>query len=310
MTTVDIILCVYNAEDTLAEAIDSVLAQSYQDFKLWIVNDGSPDNSQLIIDKYATLDSRISTLKHDNCGLGLSRNKAINAAIKQGAKYIAFIDADDVWLSDKLTLQMQAFASHPEADIVVTDMIYYAESENYTPPIKPSIKFEHIQNIFSILCTRNFPFQPVTAVLKANLFSDIAEFTSDKSGQDFYPFLKFAYADKNYFKVPLPLYRERQLEGSLQRSPKSGLLSGTARKNASKRVLAEGIADNTITHEKAQLLKLAHDRFCSWMLSGARKALPYRDSVKLALAQKTDFHSQTIFWRELGKSLLYPIAPK
>ena len=103
MTTplVSVLLPVYNAQDYLRESIDSILNQSFSDFELIIVNDGSTDQSKEIIDSY--IDSRIKRIHQDNAGLPVSLNRAI--AIAKG-QYLARQDADDVSLPNRLAEQV------------------------------------------------------------------------------------------------------------------------------------------------------------------------------------------------------------
>ncbi|QDX99373.1 glycosyltransferase [Pectobacterium carotovorum subsp. carotovorum] len=93
----------YNAEATIDESIRSVLNQDFGDFKLYIVDDCSIDNTRDIIKNYT--DPRIVYIKNDkNLGVASTRNKAIEMS---RGKYIAFLDADDVWRKDKLKSQYQ-----------------------------------------------------------------------------------------------------------------------------------------------------------------------------------------------------------
>lgn len=89
---VSIIIPVYNTEKYLPRCLDSVLAQSYSNFELILVDDGSVDNSGKICDEYAARDSRIRVLHQDNQGVSIARNNGMAAA--QG-EYISFIDSDD-----------------------------------------------------------------------------------------------------------------------------------------------------------------------------------------------------------------------
>jgi glycosyltransferase involved in cell wall biosynthesis len=97
---------VYNGEKYLGESIESVLNQTFQDFEFIIVNDGSKDSSLKIIKEYASKDSRIKIIDQENHGVSTSRNNGINKSI---GGYIAFIDCDDVWISDKLESQIKEF---------------------------------------------------------------------------------------------------------------------------------------------------------------------------------------------------------
>ena len=93
-----IIIPVYNNDKYIQRCLDSVLAQSYNDFELIIVDDGSTDGSSEICKKYASTDSRIIYTKIPNSGAGAARN--IGIKLSKG-KYITFIDSDD-WIDTEL----------------------------------------------------------------------------------------------------------------------------------------------------------------------------------------------------------------
>lgn len=102
---VTVLMPAYNSAKYVAESVESVLGQTFKDFEFIIINDGSTDDTLDIINKYAKTDKRISILNQDNKGLVKTLNRGINAAT---GKYIARIDSDDVWLKDKLKIQMSA----------------------------------------------------------------------------------------------------------------------------------------------------------------------------------------------------------
>lgn len=97
MVKVSIIMCVYNAEDVVKRAIDSVLNQTYKDIELIVVNDGSKDGTRSIIDESALNDNRICAIHKENGGPGKARNTGIDMA---SGKYIMFIDSDDEYESN------------------------------------------------------------------------------------------------------------------------------------------------------------------------------------------------------------------
>ena len=100
---VSVIMACYNASPFIGQAIDSVLAQTFTDWELIIINDASTDNSLEVISTYT--DPRIKLLQLNvNLGPGGARNKGIEIA--QG-QYLAFLDADDAWLENKLVLQLK-----------------------------------------------------------------------------------------------------------------------------------------------------------------------------------------------------------
>lgn len=113
---VSINLCCYNSEKYLRETLDSIVNQTYKDWELIIINDGSSDSTEVIINEYIKQGYPIIYYYQENKGLGYSRNEALKRS--QG-EYIAFIDHDDIWMPDKL--EKQAFVLKNEYDV---DFLY------------------------------------------------------------------------------------------------------------------------------------------------------------------------------------------
>lgn len=93
MSEISVIVPVYNVEEYLYKCIDSILAQTFKNFELILVDDGSPDNCPSICDEYAKKDERIKVIHQENQGLSGARNTGINIA---KGKYITFVDSDDI----------------------------------------------------------------------------------------------------------------------------------------------------------------------------------------------------------------------
>jgi glycosyltransferase involved in cell wall biosynthesis len=111
-----VIMSVHNGEKYLREAIESILNQTFTDFKFIIINDGSTDNSLAIIRSYD--DKRIRIL---NNGTNIGLTKSLNKALKQAkGKYIARQDADDVSLPDRFEAQLKYFVQYPEVALLGT----------------------------------------------------------------------------------------------------------------------------------------------------------------------------------------------
>lgn len=115
-TYVSIITPCYNAERFISQAIDSVINQTFQHWEMIIIDDCSCDNSRQIIEQYTDKDSRIKYLKTDSPSgsPSLPRNIGIENAT---GKYIAFLDADDIWHPDKLAKQLK-FIESKKCDLV------------------------------------------------------------------------------------------------------------------------------------------------------------------------------------------------
>jgi glycosyltransferase involved in cell wall biosynthesis len=123
---VSVIIIFFNAERFLREAIDSVLAQSDQDWELILADDGSTDASPEIARSYQSNDPRrvryIQHEGHQNRGMSPTRNLA---ARNSRGEWIAFLDADDVWCPNKLEEQRQLLAANPEAGLLYGSPLYW-----------------------------------------------------------------------------------------------------------------------------------------------------------------------------------------
>ena len=113
---VNCIVPVYNGERYLGEALESVLSQSYQPVGIIVVDDGSTDGTAGIAARYG---DRIAYVRQENSGPVAARNRGLKEA---GAQFIGFLDADDLWLPDKLQRQMSRFEANPAIDISVALM--------------------------------------------------------------------------------------------------------------------------------------------------------------------------------------------
>ena len=115
MPVISVIVPVYNVEKVLYHCIDSILNQSFVDFEILLVNDGSTDNSGRICDKYAEKDTRVKVIHKQNGGVSSARNAGIEAA--QG-EYICFVDSDDYLESNYLKELIETKKKYPDFDNV------------------------------------------------------------------------------------------------------------------------------------------------------------------------------------------------
>lgn len=111
---VSVILPVYNAENYIQKCIESILNQSYSNIELIIVNDGSVDNSKIIIDEYSELDERIKKFHIDNSGPSFARNLGIDSAV---GEFILFVDADD-YINRNMIKELVSMIND-ESDLVI-----------------------------------------------------------------------------------------------------------------------------------------------------------------------------------------------
>jgi glycosyltransferase involved in cell wall biosynthesis len=117
MCKVSVIVPVYRVEKYIHRCVDSILAQSFGDFELILVDDGSPDNCGSICDEYAEKDTRIVVIHQKNAGVSAARNAGLDIA---SGEYITFCDSDDYWGTNRLQNMVDA-AQLENADVIVTD---------------------------------------------------------------------------------------------------------------------------------------------------------------------------------------------
>ena len=121
MLPISIIVPIYKAEQYLCRCIDSILAQTFQDFELLLIDDGSPDHSGVICDEYAKQDSRIRVFHQENSGVSSARQLGIDSAL---GEYTIHVDPDD-WIDSDMLASLYAKAHEGGADMVICD--YYEE---------------------------------------------------------------------------------------------------------------------------------------------------------------------------------------
>lgn len=144
---VSVLMPVYNAAPFLAEAIDSILAQTFADFEFVIINDGSTDGSEEIIAAYR--DSRIRYLNNENnLGLVATLNRGIDCS--QG-QYIARMDGDDICLPKRFAKQVEHLDRNPEVGVCGTAYTYFGDSNRLeSPPIDCRKAFTYLSQNSSI----------------------------------------------------------------------------------------------------------------------------------------------------------------
>ncbi|MEO1377960.1 MAG: glycosyltransferase family 2 protein [Cyanobacteria bacterium J06635_10] len=166
MKKVSVIIPVYNAEKYVAATIQSVLSQTYENFEILIIDDGSPDNSIEVCKLFK--DSKIKIIRQLNRGLPGARNTGIRHA--QG-DYLAFLDADDIWLPEKLEKHVEHLNNSPTVGISFCYSAFINEKGNYTGLYQKPRKLYDITPSY-VLC-RNPVGNGSTAVIRREVFEDI-----------------------------------------------------------------------------------------------------------------------------------------
>jgi glycosyltransferase involved in cell wall biosynthesis len=131
MATIDVCMAAYNAGDFIVEAIESVLSQTFADFRLIIVDDGSADRSFEIASHYADRDDRVKAYRNDaNRGVVFTRNRLLSLT---EAPYVAIADADDVCRPERLQRQLEFLQRHPDIGVVASAVDFQGSIAGHPP---------------------------------------------------------------------------------------------------------------------------------------------------------------------------------
>jgi len=162
--SVDVILPNYNKGKHLKEAINSVIAQTYRNWNLYIIDDNSTDNSIQIIDKFLNLKNIKVVKLYKNKGPSFCRNYAMRIS---KAKYISFIDSDDTWYPNKLEKQIY-FMKKNNLNFTYTDYVPFFESNG----MKKFIKKTFLKNSFDFKSfTKNSSINTTTMIITRSILN-------------------------------------------------------------------------------------------------------------------------------------------
>ena len=154
--TASIIMPVYNGEKYVRSCIDSIINQTYRDFELVIVDDGSSDNTVDVIREFTNIDKRIHLIKNKHEGVSVARETALN---NSSGDYIAFVDADD-YLSDIYLERLVQLEKESNADVACVDCEKFSEElpivDNVSEGTKLIYHMENYDELYS--CYKNGSF--------------------------------------------------------------------------------------------------------------------------------------------------------
>lgn len=126
---ISVIVPVYNVEKYLRRCIDSILAQTFTDFELLLIDDGSKDSSGEICDEYARNDERVRVFHKENGGVSSARNLGLDNA---KGEWVSFVDADDIIYSNNLDILFEVARNNPTINFVIGN--YFYKTSNPQPP--------------------------------------------------------------------------------------------------------------------------------------------------------------------------------
>lgn len=209
---ISVVVPVYKVEPYLAQCVDSILSQTYQDLEILLIDDGSPDKCPAMCDEYAKKDKRIRVIHQENQGLAEVRNVGIREA---KGEYIQYVDSDD-WIEPDMLETCYNFMKKYDADIVCFRAIGEYEGGiqghlglNYSPRLMDSA--EAVSVLF-------FPhYVDVIAwnkLMKAEILRGI-EYPTGKLYEDMYTTYKILANARKILCISNELYHYRKREGSI-----------------------------------------------------------------------------------------------
>ena len=201
MPKVSVIIPTYNRQGFISDTIKSVLAQTYRDFEIVVVDDGSTDNTKKELEQFG---SRIKVVEQPNSERAVSRNNGVG---NSSGEYIAFLDSDDLWTQDKLENQVSLMDSNPEVVLTYGQCLRingHGEKVNHA---KRQLRGAN-GNVFEDLLMRNFIASP-TPLLRREHFEQTSGFqTKYIPYEDWEFWLRFSLLGKfQFLGRPLAYYR-------------------------------------------------------------------------------------------------------
>lgn len=213
MTRVSVVMAVLNGATTVSRAIESVLGQDYEGgFELIVVDDGSTDSTPEVLGGYR---DRIRTVRQENRGPAAARNAG--AAVARG-EYLAFLDADDVWMPRKLSRTVPVLEREGGVVLVFCDALGVNErDEVVTPSIVPARKARAPS--MADMLSGWWPILPSTAVMRGAVFEACGGFCEElRSYEDLYLFLLAReHGEFRYIAEPLVRYRLEPVAERMER---------------------------------------------------------------------------------------------
>lgn len=193
---ISVVIPLYNKEQSIASTLQTVLKQTYQDFEIVIVNDGSTDHS---VEEVAKVhDNRIRLIHQNNAGVSAARNRGIEEA---KGEYIAFLDADDEWKPEYLETQHELTQKYPECNVFVCNYEFRDAKGKVTPTIIRKLPFTGengiLSNYFEVASCSHPPICSISIMVKKKAIQSIGGFPIDIThGEDLLTWARLAIENR------------------------------------------------------------------------------------------------------------------
>lgn len=212
MDLISVIVPVYNVENYIDECVNSLINQTYVDIEIILVDDGSTDNSGILCDNFAKIDSRIKSLHKSNGGLSDARNYGINHS---SGKYIMFVDSDDV-VDKNIVYELHEYLKYNlDSDLVVSQLTHFYDGKdpNYFHSLNTKLMTNE-EAIEDFLYQKVIPTSACGKLYKKDILTDI-RFVKDQRFEDNEFVFKILLNSNNIIFSESKLYAYRHRENSI-----------------------------------------------------------------------------------------------
>ena len=218
---VSVAMAIYNCENTLREAIDSIITQSFTDWEMIMCDDGSSDGTLGLAKEYEQQYENILVIQNpQNLGLPASLNHCIEFA--QG-EYIARMDGDDISLTERFQKEVDFLDAHPEYAIVSCEMIHFDETGDWGIS-------RYVEKPEKMDFLKKSPFCHAGSMMRKNALNAVGNYTVSKElrrGQDYWLWHKFYCAGYKGYNLQVPLYKMRDGRDATRRRTWLGAVNST-----------------------------------------------------------------------------------
>lgn len=200
-----VVIPLYNKEKQIAGTLRSVFSQSYTNYEIVIVDDGSTDGSAAVVESLS--DPRIRLIRQENGGVSAARNRGIAEA---RGKYIALLDADDEWRPEYLETIATLIRKYPQCDVFATGYETIDSDRNVSKTIINKLKIDSdgiLDNYFEVASCSNPPLCSSTVVISKSSIQSIGGFpTGIKTGEDLITWAKLALKYQIAYSIKSSVY--------------------------------------------------------------------------------------------------------
>ena len=207
MPTVSVIVPLYNAREVIRETLDSIRSQTWTEYEIVVVDDGSTDGSGEIVQKF---DGSLRYIRQENAGVAAARNRGIR---ESSGKYVALLDHDDLWHPTKLEKQVRLLEERPEVGMVITDV---AHIDCDGRPMRIIGAGYNPEELFARLFVRGYVPTPSAAMIRRSVLGAVGGFDESfrSAGLDDHELWTriAAYCEIANVSEPLTYHRNRTIQ--------------------------------------------------------------------------------------------------